>query len=301
MRRPTSAKIPRSTQRFLPPPWKRATSFTRAMVQRHPDTCTHRGHRPELFGNGTCPWGPGIDPNILTMLRLYPIANGAALGDGLNSGSYSFSSPSPQNLNTSIVRLDWDPVASSSAIFPWQSTGRHHGRRGPVPRATAQLSLSVTTAKGWALATPGKLPITWSTISAMDISARDIVKSERVAALMFSFSVPCLRPLRRPAPPSSTSPSRTSWTTSAGRTEIIRSRLAEMFASSPTIQIPTPRPMDSPTAIFNGWTLAERLRETEAVSIRAPSASPRSTPAMPLLQRGSGHDGRCHRVPARTI
>ena len=28
----------------------------------------------------------------------------------MNLGSYSFSSPNPQNLNTSIVRLDWDPV-----------------------------------------------------------------------------------------------------------------------------------------------------------------------------------------------
>ena len=72
---------------------------------------------PNCFGNGTCPWGPGIDPNILTMLKLYPLANGAALGDGLNLGSYSFSSPSPQNLNTSIVRLDWDPVPHHQLFF----------------------------------------------------------------------------------------------------------------------------------------------------------------------------------------
>ena len=47
---------------------------------------------------------------MLAYLSQYPLANGAALGDGLNLGSYSFSSPNPQNLNTSIVRLDWDPV-----------------------------------------------------------------------------------------------------------------------------------------------------------------------------------------------
>ena len=68
-------------------------------------------------GNGTCPWGPGVDPNILTMLKLYPVANGGALGDGLNLGSYSFSSPNPQNLNTSIVRLDWDPVPHHQLFF----------------------------------------------------------------------------------------------------------------------------------------------------------------------------------------
>ncbi|MGC1872490.1 MAG: carboxypeptidase-like regulatory domain-containing protein [Acidobacteriaceae bacterium] len=72
---------------------------------------------PNCFGNGTCPWGPGVDPNILTMLKLYPLANGAALGDGLNLGSYSFSSPSPQNLNTSIIRLDWDPVPHHQLFF----------------------------------------------------------------------------------------------------------------------------------------------------------------------------------------
>ncbi|MHB1839120.1 MAG: carboxypeptidase-like regulatory domain-containing protein [Acidobacteriaceae bacterium] len=72
---------------------------------------------PNCSSNGTCPWGPGVDPNILTMLKLYPLANGAALGDGLNLGSYSFSSPNPQNLNTSIVRLDWDPVPHHQLFF----------------------------------------------------------------------------------------------------------------------------------------------------------------------------------------
>jgi hypothetical protein len=58
---------------------------------------------------GTCPWGAGVDPNALAVFANdYPAANGNALGDGgLNSGSYSFSSPSPATLNTSIVKLDY--------------------------------------------------------------------------------------------------------------------------------------------------------------------------------------------------
>jgi hypothetical protein len=41
-----------------------------------------------------------------------PAANGANLGDGgFNSGSYSFSSPNPKSLNTTIVRLDYVPSA----------------------------------------------------------------------------------------------------------------------------------------------------------------------------------------------
>lgn len=64
---------------------------------------------PNCSANGTCPWGPGVDPNILTALALYPTANGSALGDGYNLGSYTFSSPNPINLNTSIARFDWYP------------------------------------------------------------------------------------------------------------------------------------------------------------------------------------------------
>lgn len=72
---------------------------------------------PKCHANGTCPWGPGVDPNILTLLGKYPKANGAALGDGVNNGSYSFSSPNPQNLNTSIARLDWNPATHQQLFF----------------------------------------------------------------------------------------------------------------------------------------------------------------------------------------
>ena len=61
-------------------------------------------------GYGTCPWGGGVDPNVLAVFNQLPTANGSALGDGLNLGSYSFSSPTPMNLNTTIVRLDWNPT-----------------------------------------------------------------------------------------------------------------------------------------------------------------------------------------------
>ena len=50
---------------------------------------------------------PGPNPNSLAYFKSMPAANGGLLGDGLNTGSYSFSSPRPINLNTSIVRLDY--------------------------------------------------------------------------------------------------------------------------------------------------------------------------------------------------
>jgi hypothetical protein len=46
---------------------------------------------PLCSSNGTCPWGQGNDPNIIKLLQQYPTANGAALGDGVNLGSYTFS------------------------------------------------------------------------------------------------------------------------------------------------------------------------------------------------------------------
>ncbi|MCL6464355.1 MAG: carboxypeptidase-like regulatory domain-containing protein [Acidobacterium ailaaui] len=72
---------------------------------------------PNCSAHGTCPWGPGDDPHILQLLQGYPTANGAALGDGLNLGSFSFSSPNPQNLNTTIVRLDWAPSSRQQLFF----------------------------------------------------------------------------------------------------------------------------------------------------------------------------------------
>ena len=34
------------------------------------------GMDPHCSAAGTCPWGPGVDPNVLTMLNQYPMANG---------------------------------------------------------------------------------------------------------------------------------------------------------------------------------------------------------------------------------
>ena len=31
---------------------------------------------PNCSANGTCPWGPGVDPNVLAVLNQYPSPNG---------------------------------------------------------------------------------------------------------------------------------------------------------------------------------------------------------------------------------
>jgi hypothetical protein len=63
----------------------------------------------QICNTSTYPNGPGDNPNALALFKLFPAANGTVAGDGLNTGSYSFSSPAPIHLNTGIARLDWVP------------------------------------------------------------------------------------------------------------------------------------------------------------------------------------------------
>jgi len=60
--------------------------------------------------------GPGPNPFALAYFNSMPAANGSNAGDGLNTGSFSFSSPNPKTLNTTIVRLDYIP-SSKHRIF----------------------------------------------------------------------------------------------------------------------------------------------------------------------------------------
>ncbi len=62
---------------------------------------------PNCSANGTCPWGPGVNPNVLAVLNQYPSPNGFAAGDGLNTASYTWSAPNPASLNTYIARFDY--------------------------------------------------------------------------------------------------------------------------------------------------------------------------------------------------
>jgi hypothetical protein len=64
---------------------------------------------PHCSANGTCPWGPGINPNSIALFKLYPAPNGFSLGDGFNTASYTFSSPEPLVQNVYISRLDFNP------------------------------------------------------------------------------------------------------------------------------------------------------------------------------------------------
>jgi len=59
---------------------------------------------------------PGPDPAMLQYLGTEPAATVLAAGDGINNGSFNFSSPAPQRLNTNIGKIDFTPN-SKNHIF----------------------------------------------------------------------------------------------------------------------------------------------------------------------------------------
>ena len=71
---------------------------------------------PNCAMNGTCPWGPGVDPYSLAVFKQYPLPNGYVAGDGLNTASYTWSAPNPATLNTFIAKLDY-MVSSRNSLF----------------------------------------------------------------------------------------------------------------------------------------------------------------------------------------
>jgi len=90
---------------------------------------------PHCSSLGTCPWGPGDDPNILKVFNSYPLPNGSLAGDGYNTASFTWAAPNPINLATYISRMDYaisdrhhlfvrgnlqDDSASSPPQFPGQ-------------------------------------------------------------------------------------------------------------------------------------------------------------------------------------
>jgi len=56
---------------------------------------------------------PGVNQPILDYLSTEPTATVLAGGDGINNGTFNFSSPAPNTLNTNIGKIDWTPNAKN--------------------------------------------------------------------------------------------------------------------------------------------------------------------------------------------
>ena len=83
------------------------------------------------------PNGPGANPNVEAYFASMPAANGTNLGDGYNTGSYSFSSPNPIWLNTSIARIDYVP-SDKHRIFVRGNLQKDTGSTLPSMNSTEQ-------------------------------------------------------------------------------------------------------------------------------------------------------------------
>jgi hypothetical protein len=67
---------------------------------------------PNCTGNGTCPWGPGVDPNSIATMNQYPLPNSNQLGDGFNYQAFTFSAAAPSKLDTYVARFDYNLTQS---------------------------------------------------------------------------------------------------------------------------------------------------------------------------------------------
>jgi hypothetical protein len=64
----------------------------------------------QICNTGVYPSGPGPNQAALGYFKSMPLANGSLTGDGYNEGSYTFASPNPVHLNTTIGRIDFTPI-----------------------------------------------------------------------------------------------------------------------------------------------------------------------------------------------
>jgi hypothetical protein len=91
--------------------------------------------------NGTCPWGPGVDPNVLAVFNQYPLPNGYAAGDGLNTASYTWPAPNPTALDTYITRFDY---ALSRSNWLFARGNLQNDKQSGVPQFPGQPASSTT-------------------------------------------------------------------------------------------------------------------------------------------------------------
>ena len=102
---------------------------------------------PKCSGLGTCPWGPGVDPNSLATLQAYPMPNGSSSGDGLNTASFTWSAPNPVTLNTYIAKIDYIQSDRSRFFVRGNLMGDHTDGVPQFPGGTPS-TVQTNTSKG---------------------------------------------------------------------------------------------------------------------------------------------------------
>ena len=97
-----------------------------------------------------CPWGGGVDPNVIPVLQGYPLPNLPGSGDGLNIEDFTFSARNPVSLNTYIAKLDFQLSPANQLFARGTLLGDH---QSGTPQFPGQPASSTTTnnSKGFVL------------------------------------------------------------------------------------------------------------------------------------------------------
>lgn len=73
---------------------------------------------PNCTSLGTCPLGPGANPDVMQLFQQYPTPNTSTVGDGYNFEGFTFSSPLPAKLDTYVAKIDYNLTANGThAMF----------------------------------------------------------------------------------------------------------------------------------------------------------------------------------------
>jgi hypothetical protein len=97
------------------------------------------------------PQGIGASSAVESLFRSYPQSNNPTLGDGLNTGGYTFSYNDKRSYNTYIARLDWNITGNGKHTVFWRGNLQNDSEpQGPqFPGQPASIT-TLTNNKGFA-------------------------------------------------------------------------------------------------------------------------------------------------------
>jgi hypothetical protein len=103
----------------------------------------------QCTGNGTCPWGPGVDPNTIATMNTYPLPNSDQLGDNFNFRAFTFSAATPNKLDTYVVKFDYNLNQSGTQrLFARLGLQNDHSSGAPQFPGQAPNTVDTNNSKG---------------------------------------------------------------------------------------------------------------------------------------------------------
>ena len=103
----------------------------------------------QCTGNGTCPWGPGVDPNTIATMNAYPLPNSDQLGDNFNFRAFTFSAATPNKLDTYVVKFDYNLNQSGTQrLFARLGLQNDHSSGAPQFPGQAPNTVDTNNSKG---------------------------------------------------------------------------------------------------------------------------------------------------------